>query len=44
MTITIDPFWAGVLATIGIEIGAFILTCIFYAIRNASKSSRNASK
>ena len=44
MTITIDPFWAGVLVTIGIELGAFFLTCIFYAIRNSAKSRGNASK
>lgn len=44
MTITISAFWCGVLATIGVEILAFILTCIYVAIRNSLNSRRNASK
>ena len=43
MTITISEFWCGVLATIGVEIGAFILTLIYYATKNSLKSRRNAS-
>lgn len=44
MTITISPFWCGVLATVGVEIGAFILTIIYYTIKHSLKSRRNASK
>ena len=44
MTITINEFWCGVLATVGIEVGAFILTCIFVVIKNSINSRRNASK
>ena len=44
MTITIDPFWAGVIATLAIEFGAFFLTCIYVSIANSVKSRRNASK
>ena len=44
MTITIDPFWLGVIVTIGAEIVAFFLLAIFYAIRNSAKSRGNVSK
>lgn len=44
MTITISEFWCGVLATVGIEVGAFILTAIFVAIKSSVNSRRNASK
>lgn len=43
MTITISPFWCGVITTIGIEILAFFLTVIYYGIRNSLKTRRNAS-
>ena len=44
MTITISEFWCGVLATIGIEIGALFLTILYSAIRNTVKTRRNVSK
>ena len=43
MTITIDPFWCGVLATILAEFLAFVLMTIFYAIKNSVKTRRNTS-
>jgi hypothetical protein len=43
MTITISEFTLGVLTTLGVEIGAFILTIIYYAIKSSLKSRRNAS-
>lgn len=44
MTITINPFVAGVVCTIGCEILAFILLILFIAIKNSLKSNRNTSK
>lgn len=44
MTITISEFALGVLATIGVELGALILTIIYIAIKSSLKSRRNASK
>ena len=43
MTIFIPEFWLGVIATVGIEIGAFILTIIYCYIRYSLKTRRNAS-
>ena len=43
MTITISEFALGVIATLGIEIGAFILTIIYIAIRCSLKTRRNTS-
>ena len=39
MTITIDPFWAGVISTIGAE----FLALIIYSIITIVKTRRNAS-
>lgn len=39
MTITIDPFWAGVIATIVSE----FLALVIYAIVTVVKTRRNAS-
>ena len=44
MTIYISEFVLGVLATIGIEIGALILTIIYVTIKHSIKTRRNASK
>ena len=39
MTITIDPFWVGVISTIGAE----FLALVIYAIVTIIKTRRNAS-
>lgn len=44
MTITISEFALGVIATIGVELGALILTIIYIAIRYSLKSRGNKSK
>lgn len=44
MTITISEFALGVIATIGVEVGAFVLTIIYFAIRYSLKSRRKQSK
>ena len=43
MTVTINPFVAGIICTIGSEILAFILLILFIAIRNSLKTRGNAS-
>lgn len=43
MTVVISEFWCGVLATIGVEIGAFVLTCFYAVIKSSIKKRRNAS-
>ncbi len=44
MTITISEFALGVIATIGVELGALILTTIYCVIRYSLKSRRKQSK
>lgn len=43
MTITISEFWLGVIATVGIEIGALFLTILYSTIKSMLKTRRNAS-
>lgn len=43
MTITISPFVAGIICTIGAEILAFILTAIFFSVKNSRNSRRNGA-
>ena len=44
MTIYISDFVLGILATIGVELGALILTIIYATIRSSLKSHRNTFK
>lgn len=44
MTFYISPFVLGIICTIGAEILAFILTCIFVGVISSVKTRRNASK
>lgn len=44
MTITISEFALGVIATIGVEVGAFVLTIIYFAIKHSLKSRKKQSK
>lgn len=44
MTITISEFALGVIATIGVELGALILTIIYFTIRYSLKTRRKQSK
>lgn len=44
MTIIVSEFWLGVIATIGIEVGASFLILLYFTIRYSLESRRNASK
>lgn len=44
MTIIVSEFWLGVLATIGIEVGASFLILLYFTLRYSLKSRKDASK